>query len=1429
MPLSGFHPIVRAWFESTFREPTAPQRDGWPAIASGRDTLIAAPTGSGKTLAAFLWCIDQLVVRGARGPLPDATQVLYVSPLKALGNDVHRNLDGPLAGIAEAARRAGIDLSAIRTAVRTGDTPPTDRAKMARRPPHILITTPESLYILLTAERSRAALRSVRTVIVDEIHAVAGDKRGAHLALSLERLEWLADERPVRIGLSATQRPIDEIARLLVGTGRPPPVVVDAGQRRDLDLAIEVTDDELGAVATTEQTGRVYDRVAELVAQHGTTLVFVNTRRLVERVAHALAERLGADQVVAHHGSLSRKTRLIAEQRLKRGQVRCAVATASLELGIDVGAVDLVVQIGSPRTIATLVQRIGRSGHCLGATPKGRLFALTRDQLVECAALVRAVRAGQLDRVHLRPAPRDVLAQQIVAAVACEPWDETELWRAVRRAYPYRDLSRDTFDAVVDMLSEGVALRRGRSAAHLHRDRVNGRLRARRGARLAAITSGGAIPDNANYAVVQLPEETPVGTVDEDFAIESLPGDVFLLGNTSWRVRRVAGGKVYVEDAAGAAPSVPFWFGEAPARTAELSAEVAAVRRDVQQRLDRGDAPDAIAAWLADGASMSRAAARQLVDYLAASRAALGELPTGDTIVAERFFDEAGGMQLVLHAPVGARINKAWGLALRKKFCRNFNFELQAAATDDGVVISLGPMHSFPLDAVFDFVHPDAARETLIQAVLQAPLFGTRWRWNATRALAVLRRAGGKKVPPYLLRMRSDDLLAAVFPDAQACQDNLVGPRRVPDHPLVAETLDDCLTEAMDVDGLERLLRAIRAGEVRAVARDTPEPSPLSHELLNANPYAFLDDAPLEERRTRAVSLRRGLAADVADDLGRLDPDAIAEVADQAAPVVRDADELHDALLSAGWLAEPPRDRGWHAWFDALAADGRAARLRRGDRAVWVAAERLALARALAPGASVEPDLHPPFAVAAVSAEEAAVAIVRGHLECGGPTTARALARQTLLPPAAVDAALAALEAEGAVLRGQFTERSGDVQWCDRRILARIHRLTLHRLRREVEPVSAADFMRFLFRWQHVADGTRLTGVAGTAAVVDQLQGFEAAAAAWEREILPARVRGYRPEWIDRLCWSGEIAWGRLSARAPARRPAAPTRAAPIAVVSRNALDWLLRAAGARGQEDAGAVTAAAADVLAWLRARGASFAPEIAAGTGRLPAEVEDALWELVATGRATADGFAGLRALLDRSGRGRRPAYRRGGRARFARRTAPEGRWALLPDPSATPATESADAGAVDAFARQLLARYGVVFRDLLARETLAPAWRDLVGVLRRLEARGELRGGRFVGGFAGEQYALPEAVDALRAVRRDRGESREEEFVRVAATDPLNLVGITSPGPRVAAVLGNAVLYRDGVPVASTEAGELVVRRPLGDGVRVDRRLRVQRAAS
>ena len=978
---------------------------------------------------------------------------------------------------------------------------------------------------------------------------------------------------------------------------------------------------------------------------------------------------------------------------------------------------------------------------------------------MECAALVRAIRAGELDRLEIPHGPLDILAQQIVATAATGDWREDDLFALVRSAYSYRHLERADFDAVIQMLSDGIATQRGRSGTFLHRDQINGRVRGRRGARLAAITSGGAIPENANYLVVAEPEGTTVGTLDEDFAVESLAGDVFLLGTTSWRIRRIERGRVRVEDAHGAAPSIPFWNGEAPGRTNELSREVSRLREDIAAR-PRLEAIE----FLVRECALDQRGAEQAVDYVVAGKATLGAMPTHATVVAERFFDEAGGMQLVLHAPFGARINRAWGLALRKRFCRSFNFELQAAATDNGIVISLSEQHSFPLEIVFGFLRSATVEEVLTQAMLAAPMFTARWRWNATRSLAVLRFQGGSKVPPPIQRMRSDDLLAAVFPDQAACAENLAGEIRVPDHPLVNETISNCLHEAMDLDGLKCLLDGIAEGTIRTVAIETPEASPFSHEILNANPYAYLDDAPLEERRARAVQMRRTLP-DLADGMGALDAAAITHVAAESWPVVRDADELHDALLT---LITLPPVAEWQPWFDELAAENRVITIHDGTIVLWAAAERADTARAAHSGTGDEQ-------------QNAVTEMLRGWLESTGPVTAPALTERLAIRRDLVDAALARLEAEGQILRGRFSPNAdaAEIEWCNRRVLARIHRLTIGRLRREIEPVSSADFIRFLARWQHLAPGSQLHGLDGALHVIRQLQGYEISAAAWESQILPRRIAHYSPDLLDQLCLAGEVTWARLSPHPAFEREepgrVRPTRVAPLTIFLREDAPWLLAASyneTAAGEES---LSHAAREVLAELSQHGASFFADITRATGRLASEVEDALWELVAAGLVTADGFENLRSLVD-------PKRRRGeGRGRNARPRHAAGRWALLQFPAGTPAASS------EAFANQLLLRWGVVFRDLLARETLAPPWRDLLQVLRRLEARGEIRGGRFVAGFVGEQFARPEAIDLLRGLRRSEDHA---ESVTVPASDPLKLAGILLPGPRVSALAGDMV---------------------------------------
>ena len=1432
MPLTAFHPAVAAWFAATFPAPTQAQVLAWPAIRAGRHTLVAAPTGSGKTLTAFLAAIDALVRQAdEQGGLRDETVVVYVSPLKALSNDIHLNLDAPLAGIREQLARMGRPDPGIRSAVRTGDTTAGERTRMRKQPPHLLVTTPESLYVLMGSESGRAMLSTVRTVIVDEIHAVAASKRGSHLALTLERLQALCERPIARIGLSATQKPIEEVARFLVGAGavaadgRPDCDIVDIGYDKRRDLALELPPSPLSAVMSHEQWDQVYVRLAELVAEHRTTLVFVNTRRMAERAARHLGERLGKDAVAAHHGSLSRELRLDAEQRLKRGELRVLVATASLELGIDIGDVDLVCQLGSPRAIAAFLQRVGRAGHHVGGVPKGRLFPQSRDDLVECAALLDCVRRGELDALEVPVAPLDVLAQQIVAEIASREWDEDALYARLTQAWPYARLARADFDAVVRMLAEGFTTRRGPRAGYVHRDAVHRRLRARRGGALTAVTSGGTIPDTGDYAVVLEPQSTTIGNVNEDFAIESLAGDVFQLGNASYRILRVESGRVRVEDAQGAPPNIPFWLGEAPGRTDELSLGVSRLRGLVDAQLAAHGEPDPatlaqvhaqVAAAIARELGLGDDAASQLVDYLARTRYALGAVPTQDTVVLERFFDESGGTQLVIHTPYGSRINRAWGLALRKRFCRKFNFELQAAATEDAIVLSLSTSHSFPLIEVARYLHSASAQDVLIQALLDAPLFGVRWRWNATTALALPRFVGGRKVAPQLQRMKSEDLLATVFPDQVACAENLVGEREVPDHPLVAQTLHDCLYEAMDTAGWLRLLGRLERGEVGVIARDVTGPSPIAAEAINARPYAFLDDAPLEERRTQAVMSRRYADPDSADDLGRLDPEAIAAVRAEAWPEVRNADEMHEALIGLSYVEDgEARAHGWLAWLQALAEAGRATRLQvaldAGDEAaLWIATETLPQARALFPEARWAPQVEVPaeYAAAAWEAEAVLADWLRSRLTGLGPATVPALATSLRQPSVAVEIALARLETEGYVMRGRFSRDSsegGDEEWCERHLLARIHRYTVGRLRREIEPVSPRDFVRFLFDWQRVSAATRMSGRDAVEVVLTQLQGYEAPAAAWESELLSARIADYASAWLDDLCGAGRVTWARLR---PARTDAASNTAAPsvrqtpiVLLPRRDLAVWSSLTAG---RADEAPLSSRAAKVVDCLRVRGASFFDELERGAHLLKTELEEALGELVARGRVTCDSYAGLRALLVP------PSKREGTRGGRSRRTPmfgiqDAGRWSLTPrsadDGLPAPAI---DAETVEHAARSLLNRYGVVFWRLIEREAnWLPPWRDLLRVYRRWEARGEIRGGRFVNGMSGEQFALPDAIGALRKVRQrpDSG-----ELICVSAMDPLNLAGTVLAGDRVARLPGARLLFRDGLPIASLSAGKV-----------------------
>lgn len=1396
--LDFFHPSLRLWFIRHFNEPTEVQEKAWESIRKGIDTLIAAPTGSGKTLAGFFWAINSLLTEGQKNSLPDETRVLYISPLKALSNDIHRNLEVPLSGIREELRKTGVVPPEIRVSVRTGDTKPGERQKQLKRPPHIFITTPESLYILLTSEGGRKILSTVSTVIIDEIHAVVADKRGAHLSLSLERLKNLVKHPIQRIGISATQKPIETVYHFLTGTSgcSSSAGIIDLGHQRKLDISLEIPDSPLTAVMANEVWDEIYEKILGLSDTHATTLIFVNTRKLAERLAHNLGEKLGKDKVSSHHGSMSRHHRHSAEQRLKAGNLKVLVATASMELGIDIGSVELVIQIGSPRSISGFLQRIGRSRHQVGAIPKGVIFPLTRDELVECTALVHAARQGKLDLLEIPEKPFDILAQQIVAETSLQEYGTDDLYRLIISSYIYKDLSKKEFQQVIQMLAEGFSTRRGRKGAYLYYDPINEKIRGRKGAKLTALTSGGAIPDNFDYEVVLDPEDTVIGTLNEDFALESAPGDVFILGNHSWMVLRVDGLKVRVKDAGGLPPSVPFWLGEGRGRSFQLSEAVSELRKKANEILDSGQ--ETLDQWLQEEMGLSVPAANQLTQYLAAGKNALGVIPSMDTIVMERFFDEAGDMHLVIHSSYGSRVNKGWGLALRKKFCRTFNFELQAAANEDSIVISLGSVHSFPLEEVFRYLHTNTLKNTLTQAMLDAPLFEIRWRWNASRALAIVKSRGGKRTPPQLQRMQAEDLVAQVFPDQIACLENIAGDREIPDHPLITETIRDCLHEAMDYNRLEALIGKIQRKEIRLLAIDLREPSPFAQEIINARPYQFLDDTPFEERRVNAVRSRRWLDPSDAEHLSRLDPEAIRQVREEAWPLAETADELSDALQVHAFVTRDEiKTNNWSELAEKLLSDNRAAWLypdQSSSPYLLLAAERIPLFRALYPKGRLLPDIILPESITGQKWDErtALKEAVRGRLEASGPVTSDNLSDLLALPKQEIENALIALEQEGFVFRGKFHPEATDTEWCERRLLHRINRYTLETLRQAVQPVSLQDYMRYLFHLNGINKDR--TGPAVLQEAMEILDGYEAPAVSWEADILPLRVTEYDPTWLDVLTMSGRIIWGRLDK--VAKSGLSPVKTTPITLVSRKNMD--LWNSIKKPTNTSSGLSPTTLSVLLTLKNGGALFLDDLAEKTGLLNTQLEQAIAELVAAGLITCDSFSGLRALLtpekNKLKKSRRPNS-------FTLTLENAGRWSNMPAPSQPEETVSEEH--MVQFIHIYLRRYGVIFRKVLERENVALPWREIVKTLRRMELKGELRGGRFIAGTSGEQYALPETIEALRKVRKTE---KTEDLVAVSAVDPCNLLGIVLPGKKVSNSPGNRILYMDGVPVAVYEAKEV-----------------------
>lgn len=1473
MALTQFHPAARDWFVAEFGEPTETQSQAWPAIKSGRHTLISAPTGSGKTLAAFYGAIDELLQKGLKRQLSPGVQILYVSPLKALSNDIHKNLEIPLKGIAARLKETGQAQADITIAVRTGDTPASERQKMAKKPPHILVTTPESLYLLLTSASGRAMLSNVSTLIVDEIHAMLGDKRGSHLALSIERLQRLvlknSGQQLQRIGLSATQRPIEMVARYLVGNSNYSEAevdceIVDAGFRRALDVRLEVPASPLTALMSNEVWEELYKRLVELISTHQTTLVFVNTRRLSERLALALSERLGEDAVCSHHGSMSKELRHDAEQRLKAGQLKVLVATASMELGIDIGSVDLVVQFSSPKSIATFLQRVGRSGHSIHGTPKGILFPLTRDDLVESAALLHSIHQGQLDCIVMPEKPLDILSQQIVAEVSSQThdeagqtgelfdqqeggWDVGELYDLFRNAYSFRELSREEFDTTVQMLADGYTSRRGRRGTHLHFDAINNRLRARRGANLIALTNGGAIPDMFDYQVVLDPEDIVVGSLNEDFALEALPGDVFTLGTHSWQMLRVDGLKVRVRDAQGMQPTIPFWFGEGLGRTRELSEAVSALRQTIADLLI-SDSANAAVQWLVDCAGLPREGATQIVEYLETGMNALGAMPTRTSIVMERFFDEVGDMHVVIHSPFGSRINRGWGLALRKRFCKSFNFELQAAANEDSIVISLGSIHSFPLDDVFKYLQSTTVRDVLVQALLDAPMFEVRWRWNATRSLAIQRNRNGKRVPPQFQRMDAEDLVAHVFPDQIACAENITGRREVPEHPLVNQTIHDCLTEAMDIAELTELISAIEQNQLTLIAKDLREPSPFAQEIINARPYAFLDDAPFEERRTNAIRNRSWADPGEAKDFSLLDEDAIDRVREEAWPYINNVEEFHDGLCSLAYMsaAEFASNESYQRWNNVLLDAGRILHLSELPNELWIATEKLGYFIAIYPQLESRRNSSaiPRFVLEQQwDRQEALREVVRSRLECLGPIRSQRLAEELALDVADIDLALVALEVEGFAFQGQFTtlarsQKTGAeqvVEWCERRLLQRIHRYTIDAHRKSIKPVSLQTFTQFLFdahKLVAVTESSPGSSLSSEPALDGQtlvqnslslLDGIAAPAASWEGDLFPVRVANYDPSWLDTMCISGKVVWGRYSLPSAAAKQlrrkksnavnvSGPIKSTPISIVSRANLDIFKALSAAQQSEDeAMQCSELARQIENDLIRNGASFFDQIQQRTGLLRAQLEQGLAELVSAARVTSDSFTGLRALLTPNKK--KPSshrVRRGRRAMFGVEDA--GRWSLLETDKSQSSSEKnsrhwevLDDDQLERLIGVYLQRWGVLFRGLMERELFAPPWRILLRALRKMELRGTIRGGRFVAGVGGEQFAFPESVDALRKYQKKNTEN-QTKYHSLSAVDPLNLLNLILPNRKLARLSKNRVLYQDGIPIAVLESGKV-----------------------
>jgi ATP-dependent helicase Lhr and Lhr-like helicase len=1362
--LEVFSPTTRAWFERAFAEPTPAQTAGWPAIARGGHVLIQAPTGSGKTLAAFLIGIDRL--NDAPG---EGLRLLYVSPLKALNYDIERNLRGPLAGLR----------SELAVAVRTGDTPPEERRRMLKTPPDILITTPESLFLLLTSQ-ARETLRGIETVILDEVHAVAGTKRGAHLALSLERLEALVERPFQRIGLSATQRPLAEIGRFVAGTNRDVELV-DAGSSKELDLEVVVPLEDMRELGSTadlsvppmadgvalgqgvEQSSRsiwpsIYPAILELVRQHRSTIVFVNNRRLAERLALRLNELAEEEIARAHHGSLAREQRFVVEELLKAGQIPCLVATSSLELGIDMGAVDLVIQVESPKSVARGLQRVGRAGHDLASVSRGRIFPKFRADLLESAVVAQAMREGAIEETRIPRNPLDVLAQQIVAVCADEEVSVDELHELVRRAYPFAELSRAQLENVLDMLagrypSDEFAELRPRIVW----DRTAGVVRGRSGARKLAVTNAGTIPDRGLFGVHLVDGGGRVGELDEEMVYEAREGQTFLLGASTWRIEDITRDRVLVSPAPGVPGVAPFWKGEGVGRPAELGERIGRTTRGLVAMSDVKAAKTLRADFHLDERASSN-----LVTFLREQERATGVVPSDRSIVVERFRDEIGDWRVCILTPFGGRVHAPWAMALAVRVRDSLGLAAQSIWSDDGVALHF-PDADVPPPVADLLLDPDEIEELVLGELAQSALFGARFRENASRALLIPRRRPGQRTPLWQQRLKAQSLLQVA--------------RRYPQFPIVLETYREVLQDVFDLPALRRILGGIQTRELDLVEVETATASPFASSLLfdYVATYMYEDDTPPEERRAQALSLDRGLLRELmgVEELRELlDADAVADVAGSLRPSPRNADELHDLLRRAGPLYEGEYDAGF---AETLLRERRALRLRLGDREPLLAAEDAGLVRdalgAVPPGGVPQAFLEP--------VPDAMSTLLRRYARTSGPFTTAEAAERLGLEAEVVEAELAALEREEKLVRGEIRPGGTEREWCDPDVLRRIRRATLATLRREVEPAEQSSLGRFLPAWHGIGRRQSLREA------LVPLQALALPVSLWESDVLPRRVPGYRPADLDALCASGDVVWvgAGLDRVAVYFRDDAAELGPPAAE------------AAPEGEAHLAVRAALGGGALFWL---------DLLAASELEPADALSALWDLVWAGEVTNDAWAPLRASRRYEAPRPERARRRFSRSRATAPSPTQGRWSL-----ASRLFGAEGSRERRALAELLLERQGIVTRDGVRGDGIRGGYGAVYGELRALETLGVCRRGYFVEGLGGAQFALPGAVERLRELRSASAEDEEPTALVLAAADPAQPYGAAlswprRAGARAARVAGAWVVLLDGEAALFVERG-------------------------